>query len=86
MLSNLLKVLIKFLLGLFKALTNSKNAYEILNTIFEETKSNLLFILKNGLKDGLNSLLAGSLSEIKNLIKGKIGKNNPDIISSWTDF
>lgn len=83
-LSKLINILINMLLGILKAITTSKNPTEVLKNIFANAKNSFSNTLKSGLKDSLNSILHGSLSEIKNLIEGKFGKKG--VISSWTDY
>ena len=73
-LSKLVKLLVDLLLSLF----SSKK----LDAILAAAKNNVLSILKDGLKDSLGSLVSGSLSELWKLIKGNIGKNKIDMISS----
>ena len=63
-LSKLIKVLVDLLLSLF---TSNK-----LDSILKAAKDSVFNILENGLKDHLNSLVNGSLSELMNLIKGKM--------------
>ena len=49
-------------------------------------KKYALIVLKNRWKNNLNLLLKGTLSELKEIIKGKLGENKLGIISSWNDY
>ena len=73
-LKDLVQILIKVLLNLLSG--NYKN-------ILASLGNNILGILENGLKKSLNSLLNGTLSELKKLI---IGKNESDAITTWTEY
>ena len=49
-------------------------------------KKYALIVLKNRWKNNLNLLLKGTSSELKEIIKGKLGENKLGIISSWNDY
>ena len=77
-LSKLVKLLVDILFSLF----SSKK----LDAILAAAKNSAFSILKDGLKDSLGSLVSGSISELWKLIKGEIGKNKIDMISSWPEY
>ena len=77
-LKNLINLLVNLLFSLF-----SSNKLDV---ILEIAKNDAFKNLKDGLKESLNSLVNGSLSELWKLIKGKIGNNNVNMISSWPEY
>ncbi len=84
-LGNLIKLLVRILKKIFSAIKN-KDVGGVLKSIFEESKHEILELLNSGLKKSLSSLVSGSLSELKNLIIGKIGKDKTNAISSWSEY
>ena len=84
-LSKLLNLLISLLLDLFSAITNSINPTDFFYSFFQNAKNNSLKILKDDLKNCMNNLKYGCLSELKKLISRKF-QNEEDLISSWTDY
>ena len=86
-LSKLVRLFVDLLLSLFSMLNSSKKPMEILETLFDIAKNKSLLIFQDGLKDSLNSLVHGSISELWKLIRGELqNNNNLGIISTWSDY